>query len=132
RGRRRRSSAPARRRGAVRARSLRAAFGAQLLRDVDHVAHHRIDMLLPAAAAEDAVMPYAGLDVVVAQVGAERAAEVLRGERLAHRADVVALALHREQGGAADRTRVDEAAVHPEAPARKLVLLEDAAHRLEV
>ena len=69
----------------------------------DDVAHDRIDLVLPAPAAEHAVVADAGLHVVGAQVGPQLAAQVLRGERLADRADVVAFALDRQQRGAADR-----------------------------
>src|SRR5690606_10984462 len=64
----------------------------------DEVAHLRVHLLAPAAAAEDAVM--AGGD---GQVGAvalgDRAAKVMRGAGLAEAGDVVELALDGHQRG---------------------------------
>ena len=89
---------------AVHALELRHLPGQlNLLRQPDHVAHQRIDLVLPAPAAEHAVVAGARLHVVGAQVGAQLAAQVLRGQGLAGRADVVAFALDRDQRGAADR-----------------------------
>ncbi len=55
-------------------------------------------------------MADAGLHVVTFEIRAQFAAQLVRGRGLADRADVVALALHREQHGAADGARVDEVA----------------------
>ena len=52
-------------------------------------------------------MADAGLQMVALQVGPQARAELVRGDGLADGADVVALALHRQQRGAADRARVD-------------------------
>src|SRR5664279_5920213 len=69
------------------------------------VLHHRIDLVLPGAAREHAVMADAGLHVVALARGPQRRAQVVRGQRLPDRADVVLLALHGEQHGALDRLR---------------------------
>src|SRR5664279_2305261 len=72
----------------------------------DDVSHHRIDLVLPGAAREHAVMADAGLHVVALAGGAQRRAQVVRGQRLPDRADVVLLAFHRKQHGALDRRRL--------------------------
>src|SRR5581483_6815526 len=74
--------------------------------DVDEIAQQRIDLVVPLPAAEYAVVPDAGLHVVDAAIGAHAGAEVLRGERLPDRADVVLLALDRHQAHALDGSRV--------------------------
>ena len=61
---RRRRSAPA-----CRPRRSEPLARTRLLRDLDHVAHDRVDVVLPAPAAEDAVVADVRLDVVGAQVG---------------------------------------------------------------
>src|SRR5205823_12752265 len=77
---------------------------------MDEVAQQRIDLVIPFPAAEYAVMADAGLHVVDAAVGAHAGAEVLRGERLSDRADIVLLALDRHQPHALDRGRIHRAA----------------------
>src|SRR4051812_9427665 len=93
--------------------------GRPLLRHVDRFPDDRVDLLLPALAAEDAVVADAGLHVMRAQVGPQAAAEILRRQRLADRADVVALAFDREQRGAPDRGRRDAAAEERELATRQ-------------
>ena len=109
-----------------------AAPAPRSLRDVDHVAHDRVDLVLPAPAAEDAVVADARLHVVRAQVGPQAAAQVLRRQRLADRADVVALAFDRQQRGAPDRRRVD--ACGRDTSARRAAARSPGTqpHRLEV
>src|SRR5206468_1729957 len=70
----------------VRACSCRVA--------VNHIPHARVNLLAPLSAAEDAVMSHARLHVVVLLVGANAAAQVLRGHGLANGANVVALTFH--------------------------------------
>ncbi len=77
-------------------------------------------------------MPHAGLQVVRLEVGPDVGAQVLRRHGLADGADVVALALHREQRGAADGLGPHGAAGHGERAARQVVGLEHAVHRLQV
>ena len=87
----------------------------------NHVLQNRIDLVLPALAGKDAVVPDAGLHVVALEIGAQLAAQVVRSHRLADGANVVALALDGEQHGAPDRragrdSRADRAEAH--APGR--------------
>jgi hypothetical protein len=49
---------------------------------VHEIPQQRIDFVIPAPAAEDAVMADAGLHVMHLAIGAHAGAEVLRGERL--------------------------------------------------
>src|SRR6516165_5906258 len=72
----------------------------------DHVLDDRIDLVFPALAGEHAVMADAGLHVVALEIGTQLPAKVVRGDRLANRADVVALALDGQQHGAADCARI--------------------------
>ena len=72
------------------------------LRDMNDISHHRVNVVLPALAAEHAVVADVRLHIVGAHVGAQAAREVLRGECLADRADVVALALDGDQRGTAN------------------------------
>src|ERR1044072_3389851 len=73
----------------------------------DHVLQQRIDLRFPLLAGEHPVVAGAGLHVVALTVRLDAGAQVLRGERLANRADVVLLAFHGEQRGALDRARLD-------------------------
>src|SRR4029077_10970132 len=88
-----------------------AASAARSIARQNHVLQDRINLVLPALAGKDAVMADAGLHVVALEIGAQLAAQVVRGHRLADGADVVALAFNGEQHGAPDRRRVDLAAV---------------------
>src|SRR5579883_2506814 len=98
----------------------------------DDVLHQRIDLPLPLAAAEHAIVADARLHMVALEVGAQADAEVVRRDRLADRADVVLLALDGEQHGAPDRLRLDPLAAEPQRAARQRVVLEDEAHGLQV
>ena len=69
-------------------------------------------------------MADAGLHGVALAVGPQARAEVMRRRRLANRADVVLLALDREQRGALNRARLDLLAAPLERACRELVLLE--------
>src|ERR1700682_1494618 len=71
--------------------------------DVYEIPQQRIDFVVPALAAEHAVMADAGLHVVHLAIGAHAGAEVLRGQRLADGADVVLLAFDRHQAHSLDR-----------------------------
>src|SRR5208282_818949 len=77
---------------------------------VDHVADDRVDMTVPALAAEDAVMAGSRLNIVRPHVLPQVLAQIMCGERLPERADVVAFAFDRQQGAAADRARIDRPA----------------------
>src|SRR6202043_2127855 len=79
----------------------RAVVGSRI--DVHEIPQQGIDLVVPAPAAEHAVMPDAGLHVMYFAVSADTGAQVLRGQRLADRADVVLLALDRHQAHALDR-----------------------------
>ena len=75
------------------------------------VLHDWIDLVLPPLAAEYAIMADTGLHVVALQIRAQFAAEIVRSNGLADGADVVTLALHCKQHGAADCIGVDRGAV---------------------
>src|SRR5262245_9916299 len=96
------------------------------------VLYQRIDLVGPAVAAEHAVMPDPGLHVMALEIGAQSAAQVVRGRGLADRADVVALALDREQHGAPDRPRLDPLALPFELADRQRTFLKDQANGLQV
>jgi hypothetical protein len=51
---------------------------------VDVVPHPRVDLLVPLPAAEHAVVPHAGLDVVGLPIGTDVRAQALRSHRLAY------------------------------------------------
>src|SRR5262249_29255963 len=95
----------------MRRRGYGGPAGSGLLAGQDHVAHDRVDLGLPAPAAEYAVMADAGLQVVALLVGLEAGAQVVRCRGLADGADVVALAFHGEQRGAPDRLGIDRTAL---------------------
>src|SRR5581483_11083251 len=105
--------------------------GASLARQ-DHVAHDRVDLLLPALAGEHAVVADAGLHVMAAFVGPDARAQVMGRRRLAQRADVVALAFHCEQRGAADGAGLDARAAVVELAPGQPGLLENPLDRLKV
>ncbi len=92
----------------------------------------RVDAGLPALAAEHAVVAHAGLHVVALEVRAHAGAQVLRGERLPDRADVVALALDGEERHAPDRAGLDLAPAHHQLALGEGAVLEHDLHRLEV
>ena len=81
--------------------------GDPLIRRHDHIPHQRVDLAGPFLAAEYAVVADAGLQVVAFAVGEDVLAQGVGGHGLADRADVVALALDREQHGLADRGWID-------------------------
>ena len=81
---------------------------------------------------EHAVMADAGLHVVHLAIGAHAGAEVLRGQRLADRADVVLLALDRHQAHSLDRGGVHRPAAMHQLALRQQMLLEHVAHGLDV
>lgn len=70
---------------------------------LDVVADDRVDLRLPAAAAEHAIMPHARLHVVAFQIGTERCAEIVRGLRLPERADIDPAAALPEDAVSRDR-----------------------------
>src|SRR6516164_683519 len=90
-----------------------------LLARQNHVAHDRVDLLLPAPAREDAVVANARLHVVAAHVGFDAPAQLVRRRRLAQRADVVTLTLDREKCGAANRAWLDALAAKVKLAPRK-------------
>src|SRR5215469_7503961 len=80
-----------------------------------NVTEHGIDLLLPALAAEHAVMADSGLEMVALARGREPGQEVVGRGGLADGADIVAFALHRQQQGIADLGEVDTPAAIGEA-----------------
>src|SRR5215813_13838876 len=98
----------------------------------DDVLHDRIDLVLPPLAAEHAIMADARLHVVALEIGPQARAQVVRGERLADCADVVALAFHGEQHGAPNRARLHWPAAPVEPSERQGVFLKHEADSLEI
>ena len=92
----------------------------------------RIDLVVPAVAAEHAVVADAGLHVVALEIGPQSGAQIVRGHGLADGADVVPLAFDREQHRAPDRARVDALALPLERAGRQAHVLKDLVHGLEV
>ena len=70
----------------------------------DEVAHLRIDLLAPAAAAEDAVVAGALDGEVLAVAFGDAGAQLVRGAGLAQAGDVVELAFDGQQRGVLDRS----------------------------
>ena len=64
---------------------------------MNHIPHDGVDVVLPALAAEHTEVADVGLHVVRVCVGPQAARQVLRRERLADHADVVALAFDRDE-----------------------------------
>ena len=79
-----------------------------------------IDLVLPPLAAEYAIMADTGLHVVALQIRAQFAAEIVGSNGLADGADVVTLALHCKQHGAADCIGVDRGAAPLSLPRGKV------------
>src|SRR5438105_11118565 len=92
----------------------------------DEVADLWINLALPAAAVEDAVMPDTRLQMVGLFSRIEAMAQPMRRNGLADRADVVALALDGHQRGAFDRAGIDQFAAYLEAAMRQILALEHA------
>ena len=93
---------------------------------------HGVDFVVPAAAAEDAVMANPRLHVVHLHILPQSRAKVLRGEGLAEAANIVPLAFDGQQRGALDGARIDQAAMHLELTEGQNVVLEDQFHRFEI
>src|SRR5271165_6978801 len=109
--------------------AAKAAAG-RLAAAVDHLAHDRVDVVVEAPAAEHAVMSSPRLNIVRAQVGPQVLAQIVCGERLPERADVIAFAFHREQCGAPDGPRIDRPAAPRERTLCERILLENEPNRL--
>jgi hypothetical protein len=73
-----------------------------------------------------------GLQVLRLLCRRNAGAEVVRGDGLPDRTNVVFLALDGHQGGALDRSRLDQLAAHPEAPQRQIAIVEHARDCLQV
>ena len=98
----------------------------------DEIVHLRIDLLAPAAAAEDAVVASALDGEVFAIAFGDAGTQLVRGARLAQAGDVVEFALDRHQRGVADRGRLHAFAGDIPEAARQQMFLEHHAHRVEV
>src|SRR6204780_1139110 len=98
----------------------------------NHVLQNRINLVLPAFAGKDAVMADAGLHVVALEIGAQLAAQIVRGDGLADGADVVALAFDGEQHGAPDRGRIDTITVPLQLAERQYEILKNVSYRFEI
>src|SRR5882757_9280173 len=98
----------------------------------DHVLDQRIDLRLPAPAAENAVVADAELQVMALEMRAQTRAHLVSSHRLAHSTDVVALALDREQHGTANRAWLDLVAVPCERSARQRMLLKHQTYGLQI
>src|ERR1700760_3206993 len=83
----------ARRKGAFAHPTGQATTASRI--DVNEIPQQRIDLVIPLAPAEHAVVPDAGLHMMDAAIGAHTGAELLGGQRLADRADVVLFAFDR-------------------------------------
>src|ERR1700682_123864 len=94
----------------------------------DRVAHDRINLAVPTLAGKHAVVPDARLHVVALAVWPDPAAQILRRQRLAERADVIALALDRQQRGLVDRLRLDEIATEFQLALPQQETLENPTH----
>jgi len=82
----------------------------------NQVAHNRIDLAIPAPAAEDAVMAHAGLHMVPLHVRLETRAKIMGDRALTQRANIVALALHGQQSRLAYGLEIDRLAFVGELP----------------
>src|SRR6185437_8322728 len=100
--------------------------------DVNEIAQQRVDLVVPLLAAEHAVVSDAGLHVVDTAIGANAGTELLRGERLADRADVILFAFDRHQPHAPDRSRVYGTAAEGELAEWQQMVLEHVADGLDV
>src|SRR6185437_4996672 len=98
----------------------------------DEVAQDRINLVLPFAAGKHAVMADIGLNVGALLVFGNAGAEIVRGEGLAHGANVVALAFDRQERGVADRARIDRPATVREFTERHFVVLENPLDGFEI
>src|SRR5579863_6551425 len=94
--------------------------------DVNELGHFGVDLGTPAAAVEDAVMTDLGLKVMMPLADGHARTEIQNRGGLADRADIVVLALHREDRGTRDGARLDLAAPRLEVPERQGMLLKDA------
>src|SRR5262245_49371478 len=117
--------------GAGSAAMVRIGMRPSLARQ-DDILQERIDLVVPAVAAEHAVMSDAGLHVMALEIGTQSRAQLVRGRGLADGADVVALAFDSEQHGALDGARLDPLAAIFQLARRQDVLLEHEAHGLEI
>src|ERR1700730_3750963 len=81
---------------------------------LNDITHHGVDFVVPAAAAEDAVVANPSLHVVHLHILPQSRAKVLRGEGLAEAANIVPLAFDGQKRGALDGARIDQAAMHLE------------------
>src|SRR5215470_16651815 len=108
-----------------------SAPGSESGAGLDQVRELGIDLRLESAAVEDAVVAGACLNVMAAHVGPETRAEIVGGDGLADRADVVLLALDGEQGRPPDGAGIDAVSAPVQTAPGQQVLLEHAAHRLE-
>jgi hypothetical protein len=88
------------------------------------VPHDRIDLGFPLPAREHAVMADAGLQMVAFPEGGQLRAEIVGCNRLAHRADVIALSLNRQEGGPPDGAEIERLAAVLELVAAKIIVLE--------
>ena len=98
----------------------------------DERPEHGVDLTFPARSCEDAVVPYALLQVVTLPLRRDRRAQSVRCLGLTGRAHVVLRAFDREQRGRSDVGRVDALAAPGELAPRQVVVHEDALQRLQV
>jgi hypothetical protein len=99
---------------------------------LDNVTKNGINFIVPAPAAEDSVVPDAGLHSVHFRVLPQPGAEVLRRECLTEAADIVTLAFDGKKRGLPDCARLDWAAMHTEFTERQKVVLKDRFHGLDI
>src|SRR5262245_28760243 len=94
--------------------------------------HAGIDFCPESPAIEDAVVAYARLYVVLPHRSGDVGADFVRGLGLSDAGNVVVLAFHRHERGAADGARTYAAAAMSLQAARELEFLKYVANRLEV
>jgi len=99
---------------------------------LNDITHHGVDFVVPAPAAEDAVVADSSLHVVHLHILPQSRAKVLRGEGLAEAANIVPLAFDGQQSGTPYGARIDQAAMHLELAEGQSVVLENQLHRFEI
>ena len=99
---------------------------------LNDITHHGVDFVVPAPAAESAVVANPCLHIVHLHVLPQSRAKVLRGEGLAEAANIVPLAFDGQQSGTPYGARIDQAAMHLELAEGQSVVLENQLHRFEI
>src|SRR4029450_11925285 len=99
---------------------------------LDEIPDLGVGLGLPSAAMEHAIVADLKLKVVDPFCRSDAGAELVRGDRLAGPADIVALALDRHQRGALDGRRFDRLSSHPETSARQIMAMKHPLDGVQV